>query len=313
MMREMIEQDFNHPSIFAWSTCNESATNTPGGKAYFKTMYDFIKVLDPDRYVSYADNLITSTANPNDNAASIADFVMWNAYFPTDLLPSALERVNRDYPDKTVIISEFGVANYFTPNSEAGDKLRQRVFHDQMEMFGKQDWIAGALMWSYQDYKSHHDLWPGETEGWVNTGVVDENRQRRPSYYVWRELNSPAHITLEWQYAPNGVSGFHAKIERRRPDEIPSYTLRGYRVTWEVRDNDGTKLVGDEKILPDVGPPQTLEASWPVAASKSLRLTLRLYRPTGFVAAEKNLDWWDIRPAGLSVDEMKRRGLPVPE
>src|SRR5882672_5931290 len=41
-MREMIEESGNHPSIFAWSVCNESATATPGGVAYFRTMRDFI-------------------------------------------------------------------------------------------------------------------------------------------------------------------------------------------------------------------------------------------------------------------------------
>ena len=35
-MQEMIEQAGNHPSIFAWSVCNESDTGTPGGIAYFR-------------------------------------------------------------------------------------------------------------------------------------------------------------------------------------------------------------------------------------------------------------------------------------
>ena len=46
-MQEMIEQAENHPSIFAWSVCNESATGTPGGVAYFRTMRDFVRKLDP--------------------------------------------------------------------------------------------------------------------------------------------------------------------------------------------------------------------------------------------------------------------------
>ena len=49
MMQEMIEQAGNHPSIFAWSVCNESATSTPGGRAYVKAMVEHVKALDPDR------------------------------------------------------------------------------------------------------------------------------------------------------------------------------------------------------------------------------------------------------------------------
>ena len=320
MMREMIEQDFNHPSIFAWSTCNESSTDTPGGMAYFKTMYDFIKSLDPDRYVSYADDRIAFVEDPKKNAASIADFVMWNEYFgtwhgPETSLPVAMERIKRNYPDKTVMVSEFGVAGVFAPDAEAADKLRVQIFRDQMAMFGKQDWIAGALMWCYQDYKSHRNLWPGETEGIVNTGVVDEARQRRPSYFAWQELNSPAHVNLEWLFDANRLpAGFRATIERRGPDEIPSYALRGYRVTWQVQDDDSHPLATGQRTLPEIGPPQTIEADCKMAApSKSLHLLLRLYRPSGLVATEKTLDWWQPRPGGLTIEEMKRRGLPIPE
>lgn len=319
MMQELIEQDFNHPSVWAWSTCNESATNTPGGMAYFKTMYDFIKSLDPDRYVSYADDQIAFTPDPAKNSASLADFIMWNQYFgswhgPESLLPGVFEKIQSDYPGKTVIVSEFGLAAVFTPDTTSGDRLRSRIFRRQMAAFGPQEWIAGALMWCYQDYKSHRNLWPGQTEAEVDIGIVDENRQRRPSYKVWQELNSPAHLSLEWDY-PKGEqpSGFHARIERRRPDEIPSYTLRGYRAEWEVRDDNGAKIAGGERTLPDVGPPQTLEGSWDLTKTKSLKLALRLYRPTGFVAAEKTLDWWYAGSGGLSVDDMKRQGVPAPE
>ena len=319
MMREMIEQDYNHPSIFAWSTCNESATDTPGGRAYFRTMYDFIKHLDPERYVSYADDRIAFVENPADDAASIADFIMWNQYFgswhgPAELLPSIMEKINRNYPNKMVIVSEFGVAGLFAPTSRDADKLRASIFREQMAQFGKEDWIAGALMWCYQDYKSHRNLWPGYTEGYVDHGVVDENRQRRPSYKVWQELNSPAHLCAEWQYdAQRRPVGFRASISRRGPDEIPSYTLRDYRLGWEVRDNDNTRLAGGAVSLQEIGPPQLIVSTWPASASKSLRLTLKVYRPTGFVAAEKTLDWWEARSGGLNIEEMKRQGISIPE
>src|SRR6202021_3754160 len=55
-IREMIEQAGNHPSIFAWSGCNESDAETPGGIAYFRAMRDFIRRIDPGRFVSYADD-----------------------------------------------------------------------------------------------------------------------------------------------------------------------------------------------------------------------------------------------------------------
>jgi len=321
MMTEMIEQAGNHPSIFAWSVCNESSTDTPGGRAYFKTMYDLIKSLDPDRYVTYADDRIAFVDNPQENSASLADFIMWNEYFgawhgPESMLPPVFERIRKNYPDKTVIVSEFGTPGVFATDSKASDRLRVRTFRSQLEAFGKQNWIAGAIMWCYQDYKSHRNLWPGYTAGYVDHGVVDENRQRRPSYDVWQQLNAPAHVNVQWKFDPKNLPfpvGFSASIERRRADEIPSYTLRNYRVTWELRDDDGDKLSGGERNLPEIGPPQSIDSDWVPQKTKSLHLSFSLYRPTGFVALEKKLDWLDPRSGGLNLEEMKKEGMKIPQ
>ncbi|MFB3924078.1 MAG: glycoside hydrolase family 2 protein [Terriglobia bacterium] len=319
MMRELIEQDYNHPSVFAWSTCNESATDTPGGKAYFKTMYDFIKQLDPDRFVTYADDRIAYVDDPSTNSASLADFIMWNQYFgtwhgPESLLPAAMERIRKNYPNKMVIVSEFGAAGPHARDAVASDKLRVRIIKHQMELFGKQDWISGALLWCYQDYRSHRNLWPGERQGYVDHGLVDENRQRRPSYKTWQKANEPARVMVEWEFnAERRPIGFRASIARRGPDEIPSYTLHNYLADWELRDDDDTLVASGSKTLPEIGPPQTLAADWPAVNSKSLRLRIRLYRPTGFVAVDKSLDWWFANPGGLNIDQMKREGMQVPE
>jgi beta-glucuronidase len=148
----------------------------------------------------------------------------------------------------------------------------------------------------------------------VDHGLVDENRQRRPSYYVWQQLNAPAHAHLEWQYNPERQPvGFRASIERRRPDEIPTYALRNYRVEWEVRDDNNNKLAGATKELPEIGAAQSLDSQWPAPTTKSLRLMIRLYRPTGFVALEQTLRWWDPRTGGLNVEEMKRQGMTIPQ
>jgi len=154
-----------------------------------------------------------------------------------------------------------------------------------------------VVFWCYQDYKSHRNLRPGRREGFVEMGLVDEDRQRRPSYFLWRELNAPATIALSWNplttYTP--PAGFHATIARRGEDEIPSYALRGYRLVWEAWDDNDRRIASGEQILPEVGPAFTVEASWQPPATKSVKLRLGLYRPTGFLAAEQTLRWWQPR------------------
>jgi beta-glucuronidase len=318
MIGEMIEQDFNHPSIFAWSVCNESATFTPGGKAYFQTLYHHVKKLDPGRYITYADDSISNGVDPQGNAASLADFVMMNEYFgswhgPAQELAPALEKAGQDYPGKMFIISEFGYAGPFQKDAADADVQRADVMHSQIAEFARHDWIAGDIFWCYQDYLSHRNLWPGEKSGYVDMGVVDQNRIRKPSYYVWQEENAPAHLSVEWRNATGQQpTGFTATVERHRPDEIPSYALRGYRVEWQVRGEDGSALARDARNLPDLGPPQVIAGAWTLRAPTSLRLKITLYRPTGSIALEKTLEWWRPVFGGSNFEDRRREGLPVP-
>ncbi|HSD26470.1 MAG TPA: glycoside hydrolase family 2 TIM barrel-domain containing protein, partial [Vicinamibacteria bacterium] len=128
MMTETIEHAVNHPSIFAWSVCNESATNTPGGRAYVKAMVEHLKALDPGRYVTYADDGLPWASDAAQNANQFTDFIMMNQYFgswagPAEGLAPALEKVGKMFPEKTVIISEFGLAGLFAPDTAQADRL----------------------------------------------------------------------------------------------------------------------------------------------------------------------------------------------
>ena len=317
MMTEMIEQAYNHPSILGWSVCNESASDSPGGRAYIENLYAMVKKLDPDRYVTYADDRIAYGADAKRNAAASVDFIMMNEYFgswggPAQGLTPALERVGREYPDKMVLISELGFNGPFAPDKESADRKRVEIMREQMAAFEKFDFIGGAIFWCYQDYKSHRNLRPGLRSGFVEMGVVDENRQRYPSFYEWQKINAPARIKLEWRYRGNTPSGFRASISRRAAGELPSYTLRGYRAEWELRGYDGKVLAAGEKNLDDIGAGQTIEAAAPGGSSRSLSLVVRLVRPTGFIAASETLDWWQALDGGYSVEDQKKDGRIVP-
>jgi hypothetical protein len=305
-MQELIEQNYNHPSIFAWSVDNESATNTPGGIEYFKTMYAFVKQLNPRRFVSFADDMIAFVDDPATNASSLADFIMWNEYFgtwdgPESMLPGVLDRIEKGYPGKMVIVSEFGTPGVYATSSEAADVVRIQTIRKQLPLFSQRDWIAGALFWCYQDYHSFHNLRPGQADDFVDHGLVDKNRQRRPSYYVWQQENSPAHIVAKWRVDEKGIPvGFEAEIQRRPETELPSYDLKNYRVEWLVLDQNGKKVVGAQQELEGVGAPQKITAKWAPGDAKLLRFELRLYRPTGFLAMTKRIVW---RMPDLGLDD----------
>ena len=316
MFREMVDEDFNHPSIFAWSVCNECEIHSPEGIEYVRQMRDWEKSLDPDRFITFADDLLPGVQEATKSASQYADFLEWNQYFgtwhgPASLLPGVIRHIHATFPDKMAIVSEFGAASIFAQSSANGDKLRAQVIHDQLTEFAKHSWIAGAVFWCYQDYRSHRNLWPGLTNGYVEMGLVEQNRQRRPSYYVWQEETSPVKLTAGWkndnQY-PFVPTGFRAEIERRRADELPSYALHGYHAAWELRNRDNEVVASGEKELGEIGPAMQIEEGFPRSSSRSWTLSISIYRPTGFVALRKEIVWQEPVSGGEGANDMKQKG-----
>ncbi len=313
MFKEMIESDENHASIFAWSVCNESEATTSGGRAYIDSMRDWIHQLDPGRPVSYADNDLANGPDPKKEAANDVDFIMMNAYFGTwsgteqDLAPR-LEQIGRDYPTKMVIVSEFGYPGIFSPDSASADRMRIRTLETQLDEFQKFDFVAGAIFWCYQDYRSHQNLWPGHQEGYVDHGVVDENRQRRPSFAAWEKRNEPVRFSGErWVYDRDGARvGFEAALSGRGPEQIPSYPLRDGLAKWDLRDRDGNVLATGEQRVPDMQEAGTLRGSWAAGPPAPLHLHITFVDAKGDAEGSAVLDAYPENGDGQRVEDMKQ-------
>jgi hypothetical protein len=329
-MREMIEQAGNHPSILGWSVANESATGTPGGIAYFRAMREFVRTIDPGRPVSFADDTLPKLQRPEQSAANDADFLMMNQYFgswhgPATALAPALEQVHHLFPDKMVIISEMGFAGIFAHDAVEADQARIATMQEQFPVLAAHDWIAGAILWCYQDYKSPRNLWPGQTEGYVEHGLVDEARQRKPSYSVWKDLNSPARLAAHWVGPVEQLpGGFALVVTPNTERDLPFYPLHDYRLAWSILDAKGKPVVNGDRQLTELTEPVTVTGSLPAVAppvptdrtataglpdglampaqpdgsAPTYRLTVTLLSPTGFVAASDMLEW--PRPARAS-------------
>ena len=141
-------------------------------------MRDFIRSIDPERYVTMADDNLPKLKQASESAANDADFLMMNQYFgawhgPREALDPALDKVNQLFPDKMVIISEFGFPGIFAKTPTEADATRVSILREQLPLLAKRDWIAGAILWCYQDYKSRRYFWPGQEQGYLEHGIVD--------------------------------------------------------------------------------------------------------------------------------------------
>jgi beta-glucuronidase len=258
-MREMIERDWNHPSVIAWSMGNEYQSQTDEGKSWTKDMIEFTRSLDASRLVTFASNVVTrpTITRPEDEASHYVDFISANIYGGH---LERLERVHALYPDKPIYVSEFGLRADFAKNEE------ERVTHLRraMEDFRKCDYLIGASLWTFNDYES---MFPGSNaNGYRPWGLVGPDRTPRAMYYAWQEEFSPAVVNVR----PNGSGQLEITVTARK--DFPRYTLRNYTLKVGGRTLDVPTLApGESKTF-------VLEG-----ATDQRDKTIELVKPGGFV------------------------------
>lgn len=309
---EMINSEYNHPAIWAWSIGNEIESETPEGHAFVKEMLAYVKSLDPTRPVGFASNRLNS--NPSQDATAYADFVMMNQYWggwagPKQGLSGALDAIHAAWPDKTVIISEFGfepnwnrlwgpatstlsLEEYYfipdgtSPDSELADEQRRLLIRDQMAVFRTKPFIAGAVFWTYQDYR---------TRSLFVMGVVDPERNKRLSWGVLREEFSPVLIdSLTISPAVDGQRTATVTLHTRGPIDVnmPAYTLRRYTLHWAVTSPDGSSKFSEGEVsLPTLSPGTQWSGDMTVTVpAEDYIVTVSIIRPTDFSVIERSYD-----------------------
>jgi hypothetical protein len=147
-----------------------------------------------------------------------------------------------------------------------------------MEVFRSKPFIAGAIFWTYQDYR---------TPTGFRMGVVDFERKHSLSWEEIRTQFAPAHLTgVEVLPPAAGAQKAILVIKTRGPleEDMPVYTLRGYFLRYRVISPDGeTVYCQGDTLLPSLAPATEWrgELEWTVP-DVEYQVVLSLVRPTGY-------------------------------
>jgi hypothetical protein len=130
------------------------------------------------------------------------------------------------------------------------------------------------------------------SEGYVEHGVVDEARQRKPSYRVWKKLTEPARITVHWVSPPDRApTGFALLVTPNSERSLPFYPLHDYRLNWSVVDETGKSLGGGERRFVELIDAVPVTGALQPSEGHALRLNVELQSPTGLPVADEVLEW----------------------
>jgi hypothetical protein len=160
-----IEANGNHPSVIVWSIGNELSTRPgPVQGDYIQRAARAAKALDPTRPVGYAVAGYPSVGcqpryGPLD-VIGINDYFGWypgpgGQIADRTLLSEYLDQVRACYPNKAIVVSEFGAeANRPGPVEEKGTYAFQQDFVNyHLGIYAQKPWLSGAIYFALQEFR----------------------------------------------------------------------------------------------------------------------------------------------------------------
>lgn len=285
-LREMIARDRNHPSVVVWGLCNEIGGQNPPAYQFAKHMLEEAKRLDPNRLCSYASHSLSET--PERDVARLMDFIETNEYFGSwypgspEAVAKHLDELHAAFLGKPVVISEYGYCAC-TEDRPEGDEHRIEVLRSHDAAIRSKDFVAGAIFFCYNDYRTHvGDRGVGALKQRVH-GVVDLYGAQKASYAVLRQEASP----VESLTAENHLNSFQLRLKTRH--DVPMYTLRGYKLRGIFYGEGDIPLERQEVDLPEIvsGRETTIDLTFS-QSGVPLYVKFDVLRPTGFSAYSRN-------------------------
>ena len=195
-MKELIIQNYNHPSIMFWGISNEILI---GGisQELVDTHHDLEKLckeLDPTRLTTIAH---VSTTPVNGPMHHITDLESYNHYFgwyggQMEQNGPWLDQFHAEHPDICIGISEYGcegIINWHsnTPQCKDYTEEYQALYHEHMaQVFEDRPWVWASHVWNMFDFgcAARNE---GGVSGRNNKGLVTMDRKtKKDSYFVYQ-------------------------------------------------------------------------------------------------------------------------------
>ena len=166
----------SHPCWIIWSISNECSHSHPACQELFRALAQRMRQLQCNRLVT----VVLSKPIRNSQELDFCDIISQNCYpgcaqrancvddFPMHMQPlmdSTMAALQKYYPDKPHIMSEFGCVSIegFRTNANEGrfsEDFAETVIRKQYEGFLKDPAMKGLVLWCWADYRHHRRYIP---------------------------------------------------------------------------------------------------------------------------------------------------------
>lgn len=195
-MKELIAQNYNHPSICFWGISNEI---TLGGDSEallqnLRDLHALCKTMDPSRLTTMAQ---VSTVPMDSQHNYITDVVSYNHYFGwycgavSDNGPW-FDAFHEKHPDRAIGCSEYGadaVLDWHTVkplNHDYTEEYEAFYHHEMLKCFAKRPYLWSTHAWNMFDFAADARN-EGGSVGLNNKGLVTYDRKTyKESFYIYQ-------------------------------------------------------------------------------------------------------------------------------
>ena len=206
-LKELIRQNYNHPSICFWGLFNELTERGDNPVTYITELNELAHSEDPTR-------LTTSASNQNGGLNFITDCIAWNRYdgwyggMP-DALAKFLDQTHNQYPQLRIAISEYGAGASIYHQSDSLKRPNpagwwhpenwQTFYHiENWKIIHERPFVWGSFIWNMFDFGAAHRR-EGDRPGINDKGLVTFDRKyKKDAFYFykanWNKTDPMVHL-----------------------------------------------------------------------------------------------------------------------
>ena len=195
-MKELVAQNYNHPSIVVWGLSNEitmGGAKDPDLIENHHVLNDLVHGMDKTRLTTMA---CVSMCDMNEPYVQIPDVVSYNHYFgwyggDTSMNGPWFDKFHATFPNKPIGVSEYGceALNWHTSNPVQGDYTEeyQAYYHEELikQLFTRK-YLWATHVWNMFDFGADARAEGGEN-GQNHKGLMTFDRKyKKDSFYAYK-------------------------------------------------------------------------------------------------------------------------------
>ena len=195
-MKELIVQNYNHPSIVVWGISNEitmDGAKDPDMLALHHRLNDMVHEMDKTRLTTIA---CISMCDMDEKIVHITDVVAYNHYFgwyggSTDDNAVWFDKFHAKYPGRAIGCSEYGceALNWHNSNPKQGDYSEeyQAYYHEELiKQFFTRPYLWATHVWNMFDFGADARAEGGEN-GQNHKGLITIDRKyKKDAFYAYK-------------------------------------------------------------------------------------------------------------------------------